>query len=93
MHAVVRTPAEADETFDYIVCVHKAIDQESVPDRLAPAVDESKTTIVIIQNGVGNEQPFRRRFPGTSIISCVVCNQIPLSALICAMSETEPFAD
>ncbi|KAI1814435.1 2-dehydropantoate 2-reductase [Poronia punctata] len=30
-----------------------------------------KTTIVIIQNGVGNEDVFRERFPGNEIISCV----------------------
>lgn len=40
--------------------------------QLAPAVDETKTTIVVIQNGVGNEEPFRLRFPGCTIITCVV---------------------
>ncbi|KAI0402182.1 2-dehydropantoate 2-reductase [Xylaria palmicola] len=68
---VVRSPAEAQSTFDYIVCAHKAVDQASVPQQLAPAVDEKKTTIVIIQNGVGNEEPFRQTFPGASILSCV----------------------
>ncbi|KAH8165972.1 hypothetical protein CIB48_g2297 [Xylaria polymorpha] len=70
-YKVVKTPAEAQCTFDYIVCAHKAIDQASVPKQLAPAVDEKKTTIVIIQNGVGNEEPFRQAFPGASILSCV----------------------
>ncbi|TGJ78416.1 hypothetical protein E0Z10_g10351 [Xylaria hypoxylon] len=70
-YKVVKSPAEAQSTFDYIVCAHKAIDQQSVPKQLAPAVDEKKTTIVIIQNGVGNEEPFREAFPGASILSCV----------------------
>ncbi|RYC57492.1 hypothetical protein CHU98_g8705 [Xylaria longipes] len=70
-YKVVKTPAEAQCTFDYIVCAHKAIDQASVPKQLVPAVDEKKTTIVIIQNGVGNEEPFRQAFPGASILSCV----------------------
>ncbi|KAI0420763.1 2-dehydropantoate 2-reductase [Xylaria grammica] len=70
-YKVVKSPAEAQATFDYIVCAHKAIDQASVPKQLAPAVDEKKTTIVIIQNGVGNEEPFREAFPGASILSCV----------------------
>ncbi|KAJ2986037.1 hypothetical protein NUW58_g5222 [Xylaria curta] len=70
-YKVARTPAEAQATFDYIVCAHKAIEQASVPEQLAPAVDEKKTTIVIIQNGVGNEEPFRKRFPDVSILSCV----------------------
>ncbi|KAI1145442.1 2-dehydropantoate 2-reductase [Nemania diffusa] len=70
-YRVVKTPAEAHATFDYVVCAHKAIHQASVPEQLASVVDEKKTTIVIIQNGVGNEEPFRQRFPGASIISCV----------------------
>ncbi|KAI1331615.1 2-dehydropantoate 2-reductase [Xylariaceae sp. FL0255] len=70
-YKVVKNAAEAESTFDYIVCAHKAIDQSSVPAQIAPAVDEKKTTIVIIQNGVGNEEPFRKKFPGASIISCV----------------------
>ncbi|KFA46821.1 hypothetical protein S40293_05577 [Stachybotrys chartarum IBT 40293] len=70
-YKVVRTAAEAGTTFDYIVCAHKAIDQASVPGQLASAVDEGKTTIVIIQNGVGNEEPFRNAFPATTILSCV----------------------
>ncbi|KLU92963.1 2-dehydropantoate 2-reductase [Magnaporthiopsis poae ATCC 64411] len=70
-HKVVRTPAGADAKFDYIVCANKAIGQEELPARLAPAVDEDRTTIVIIQNGVGNEEPFRSAFPSVTIISCV----------------------
>ena len=69
---VLRTPAEAGETYDYIVCVHKAIDQSSVPEQLAPVVDEKQTCIVIVQNGVGNEDPFREAFPMSPILSCVV---------------------
>ncbi|KIX01123.1 uncharacterized protein Z518_10189 [Rhinocladiella mackenziei CBS 650.93] len=68
---VVKTPAEAGETYDYIVCTTKAVDQASIPQQLAPAIDESKTCIAIIQNGVGNEDPFRQAFPKCSILSCV----------------------
>ncbi|KAH8660031.1 2-dehydropantoate 2-reductase [Xylariales sp. PMI_506] len=70
-YKVVRTPAEADAKFDYIVCAHKAINQAAVPEQIAPAVDEEKSTLVIIQNGVGNEEPFRQRFPAVTILSCV----------------------
>ncbi|KAG2413179.1 hypothetical protein HFD88_002368 [Aspergillus terreus] len=69
-HQVVRLPREAGRTFDYVVCANKAIDTEDVVAKLAPAIGES-TTIVIIQNGVGNEEPFRKAFPTCSIISCV----------------------
>ncbi|KAK5952778.1 hypothetical protein OHC33_006371 [Knufia fluminis] len=67
---VVKTPAEADQTFDYIVCAHKAIGQDAVPEQLKPVVGD-KTTIVLIQNGVGNEEPFRAAFPQCTILSCV----------------------
>ena len=69
---VLKTPAEAGQTYDYIVCAHKAIDQDSSVKAIAPAVDEDKTTIVIIQNGVGNEEPFRNEWPNATIITCVV---------------------
>ena len=67
---VLRDPAEAGKTFDFIVCAHKAIDQETVPAKLAPVVGPD-TVLVIIQNGVGNEDPFRATFPNNTILSCV----------------------
>lgn len=70
-YKVVKTVAEAEMKFDYIVCAHKAIFQDTVPEQIAAGVDEGRTTIVIIQNGVGNEVPFRTTFPKTTIISCV----------------------
>jgi ketopantoate reductase len=57
---------------DYVVCTHKAIDQDEVVTELKSVVHPSRTTIVLIQNGVGNEEPFRRQFPFNSIITCVV---------------------
>lgn len=57
---------------DYIVCAHKAIDQVGVAAQLQPAVDDTRSAIVIIQNGVGNEEPFRKKFPQCSILTCVV---------------------
>ncbi|KAJ9199093.1 hypothetical protein DTO166G4_7370 [Paecilomyces variotii] len=68
---VVKNAAEAGQSFEYIVCCHKAIQQDHVPKQLVSAVDTSKTTIVIIQNGVGNEDAFREAFPKCTIISCV----------------------
>ncbi|KAJ5659910.1 hypothetical protein N7507_006361 [Penicillium longicatenatum] len=69
-YRVVKSPAEASPV-DYVVCAHKAIDQENVAAQLKPVVDEGRTTFVIIQNGVGNEVPFRNQFPGCSILTCV----------------------
>ncbi|KAH8172179.1 ketopantoate reductase panE/ApbA domain-containing protein [Sarocladium implicatum] len=70
-YKVVRSVSEAEQKFDYIVCAHKAIGQDSVPEQIEAGVDVIRTTIVIIQNGVGNEEPFRNAFPSTTIVSCV----------------------
>ncbi|KAL4978278.1 ketopantoate reductase PanE/ApbA-domain-containing protein [Aspergillus desertorum] len=69
---VIHTPSEASGNhFDYIVCAHKAVDPHGAVIPLYPVVDET-TTIVVLQNGVGNEDPFRERWPGVTIISGVV---------------------
>ncbi|KAL1621613.1 hypothetical protein SLS56_009149 [Neofusicoccum ribis] len=66
-------PFEADlrKTFDYVVCANKATDQDETAKALVSVADQRKTTIVIIQNGVGNEPPFRNVFPLCTIITCV----------------------
>ena len=68
---MVHSLAETTQSFDYVVLAHKAIDQDTVASQMQSAVD-ARTTIVIIQNGVGNEEPFRRLYADTSIITCVV---------------------
>ncbi|KAI5198131.1 mandelate racemase/muconate lactonizing enzyme family protein [Aureobasidium subglaciale] len=40
------------------------------PDEISSSFDYV-TTFVIIQNGVGNEEPFRKIYPNNTIISCV----------------------
>ncbi|KXS99485.1 hypothetical protein AC578_3777 [Pseudocercospora eumusae] len=67
---VFKSPSDADFKFDYIVCAHKAIKPASFPP-LFKSVADQNTTFVIIQNGVGNEEPFREVFPSSTIISCV----------------------
>ncbi|KAF5654613.1 galactonate dehydratase [Fusarium sp. NRRL 25303] len=65
-----RTVAEAGQKFDFIICTNKAVDQLSTAADIAPGVGDN-TSIVIIQNGVGNEDAFREKFPSATIISCV----------------------
>lgn len=70
--SVYRTPGEAAPTrFDFIVCAHKAIDPSSAPPLFKDVADEN-TTFAVMQNGVGNEEPFRKDFPKCTIISGVV---------------------
>ncbi|RMZ90260.1 hypothetical protein DV736_g2511, partial [Chaetothyriales sp. CBS 134916] len=71
MH-VLRKPNEAGHTFDFVVCCNKATDLEGTAKELADVVEDEKTVIVILQNGVGNEDPFHRAFPGNTILSAAV---------------------
>lgn len=61
--------------WDYVVVATKALDLS--PDAaafIAPAVSE-RTTIVLVQNGVEIEAPYRTRFPDAPIVSAVtVCS-------------------
>jgi ketopantoate reductase len=68
---VYRSPDEAGHTFDYIVCAHKAIDPSAIPP-IFHSVADTYTTFVVMQNGVGNEDPFRASYPKCTIISGVI---------------------
>ena len=70
LNTVYQYPSQAGRKFDYIVCAHKAINPGSVPPLFREVTDE-RTTFVIIQNGVGNENPFREAYPKCTILSCV----------------------
>ncbi|KAJ2762052.1 hypothetical protein H4S06_000875 [Coemansia sp. BCRC 34490] len=73
---VVKTVEEAvatGETYDFVLVCTKALpnlgDNSEI---IAPAVTNSaKTVIVLIQNGVGIEEPFRARYPKNPIASAV----------------------
>ncbi|CAO3568445.1 unnamed protein product [Mortierella alpina] len=69
-HVVKTVPSE---TYDYIVVCMKALpDVYSIPDIIAPAVEASPgATIVLIQNGIGIEDPIKKRFPSNPILSSV----------------------
>ncbi|KAJ5163955.1 Ketopantoate reductase ApbA/PanE [Penicillium coprophilum] len=86
-HRVVKSVAEITPV-DYIVCAHKAIDQDEVIAQLQPAIN-SRTTIVVIQNGVGNEEPFRKQFPDNTIITCTWVGATQTSPGIVAHGKSE----
>ncbi|KAI8972648.1 2-dehydropantoate 2-reductase [Pilobolus umbonatus] len=69
---VIRHISESDGTpYDYIVITLKALPEVyNVADIIAPAVSKN-TTIVIIQNGLGVEEPITTRFPHNPIVSIV----------------------
>jgi len=67
----VQAAAEADGGWDFIFVTTKALpDVSDDSEMIAPLVG-SKSCIVLIQNGVGVEEPFRKRFPHTPIVSAV----------------------
>ncbi|SAL97004.1 hypothetical protein [Absidia glauca] len=75
-HQVVRTVSEAAESdktpFDYILVTMKALPEVyDVAKIIAPAVTPGKTTIVLIQNGLGVEEPIVENFPNNPIVSIV----------------------
>ena len=70
--AVLRSSAEAGHTFDLVVCCNKATNPEGTPMQIASAVEDGKTVIALMQNGVGNEDPFHEAFPKSTILSGVV---------------------
>lgn len=71
-HAVYPSvPAAAGDAWEYVVIATKALQMDaSVADFLAPVVSPT-TTLVVIQNGVEIEAPYRARYPTTPIISAV----------------------
>jgi 2-dehydropantoate 2-reductase len=61
-----------NEGWDYVVVTTKALpDIVNDAATIAPVVRDSKTCIVLIQNGFGVETPHRTRFPRNPIISGV----------------------
>jgi 2-dehydropantoate 2-reductase len=57
--------------YKYVVCCNKALEPEKLPDQLKDVITPSYTTVVLIQNGVGAEEPLRAAFPDNGIITCV----------------------
>ncbi|KAL7006932.1 hypothetical protein EMMF5_003516 [Cystobasidiomycetes sp. EMM_F5] len=80
--------------FSYVVCTHKAVYMDPpVTERLAPVISDD-TTIVLIQNGVGIEEPFQKRFPNNTVLSGVTwvnANQPETGTIIHRFDETMQF--
>lgn len=83
-HAVfpsIEAAAQSGTAFDYIVVTTKALpDVTDDSLTIAPVVSRA-SSVVLIQNGVGVEDPHRARFPTTPILSAVT---------IVSAAQTEP---
>lgn len=66
-----RQPGGAAGQWDYVVVTTKALpDRTDDSELIAPLVGP-RTAVVLVQNGVGVEEQYRRRFPHTPIVSAV----------------------
>ncbi|PKS05063.1 hypothetical protein jhhlp_008430 [Lomentospora prolificans] len=77
-HAVYRTASDAavdaskhGHAWDYVVVTTKALPDRGDGSSLIQPLVNPRTAIVIIQNGVGVEGPYRARFPPNPIVSAV----------------------
>jgi 2-dehydropantoate 2-reductase len=68
-HKTYSSPAEAKGKWDYIVVSTKAL--PDVADDSALLVGLEGRNIVLIQNGIGVEEPYHKQFPRSNILSAV----------------------
>ncbi|GAB5589822.1 hypothetical protein Unana1_04722 [Umbelopsis nana] len=68
---VVRNTTEAaQDEYDYVVVTMKSLpDVFDVSEIIRPVVTSEKTTIVLIQNGLGIEEPIATAFPSNPLLS------------------------
>ncbi|KAI8582067.1 hypothetical protein K450DRAFT_269523 [Umbelopsis ramanniana AG] len=71
--SVIKNTSEAaKDEFDYVVVTMKALpDIVDLSQIIRPAITSGKTTIVLIQNGLGIEQPIADAFPSNPLLSVV----------------------
>ncbi|WVR04160.1 hypothetical protein IAU60_001159 [Kwoniella sp. DSM 27419] len=66
--------AAAGIKFSYVLCANKALldAKPALSDHLKPVITPGLTSIVLLQNGVGAEEPLHASFQDTTVISAVV---------------------
>ncbi|KAK3068503.1 hypothetical protein LTR53_013874 [Teratosphaeriaceae sp. CCFEE 6253] len=62
---------QAGVPFDYLLVATKALPDVSDDSSLPEGLVDADTSIVLVQNGLGIEEPYRQRFPRTCILSAV----------------------
>lgn len=69
--AAAKDASQNGHGWDYVVVTTKALPERNDGSALIQPLVGPKTVIVIIQNGVGVEAPYRTRFPPNPIVSAV----------------------
>jgi len=62
---------KAGVSWDFVVVSTKALPDVNDDSELLEGLIAEQTTIVLVQNGIGIEEPYARRFPGAVILSAV----------------------
>ncbi|KAK4985248.1 hypothetical protein LTR50_006096 [Elasticomyces elasticus] len=73
-HRTFSSPEEARksrETWDYVLVSTKALPDVSDDSEILEELVSDTTAIVLVQNGLGIEEPYVKRFPKTTILSAV----------------------
>lgn len=70
-HQVFGKPADAKGQWDYVVVSTKALPDVSDDSTLLEGLVGDGTKIVLIQNGLGVEEPYVKRFPRANVMSAV----------------------
>lgn len=75
-HRVLRDVRECPEPPDYLLVCLKALPEIRVEELIRPAVGP-RTAIILLQNGIGVEEPIARAFPHNELISALafICVQ------------------
>jgi 2-dehydropantoate 2-reductase len=66
-----RQPGVDQQEWDYVVVTTKALPDRTDDSELVAPLVGPRSAIVLVQNGVGVEEAYRRRFPGTPIVTAV----------------------
>ncbi|KAI6087528.1 6-phosphogluconate dehydrogenase C-terminal domain-like protein [Hypoxylon rubiginosum] len=70
--AVQQIASDAQPFFDYVVVAAKALPSyPPITELIGPAVTAGKTSIVLLQNGIGIEDEYAERYPENPILSTV----------------------
>lgn len=66
-----RQPGASKQEWDYVVVTTKALPDRTDDSELIAPLITARSAIVLVQNGVGVEGQYRRRFPDAPIVSAV----------------------
>lgn len=61
--------ASSNQSWDYVLVTTKVLPEMGDPSELLEGIADEKSSIVLVQNGLGIEQPYHQRFPRSPIIS------------------------